>query len=163
MLARHRPAHAVREAVSDRVWSAATAASHTIPATADPFYLRFLSEGFRAGHVRLDRPETIPESLDEAFEEMWMALPTDHDFLCHRVLLLLAVMKEFGEDELFCALINRQRPADAPLTPDQVAAVRVRAGKLLIYDGDSYGLFHDRFRRFLIGTPTDPIAQALGG
>ena len=32
-------------------------------------------------------------------------------------------------------------------------ADRTKIGKLLVYDGDRYGLFHDRFRRFLVGAP----------
>jgi hypothetical protein len=39
--------------------------------------------------------------------------------------------------------------------------VRRKAGKLLVYDGDRYGLFHDRFKRFLVGVQEDPIAKAL--
>ena len=128
---------------------------------ADPFYLRFLADGVQQGGVRLDRPETVPTSLDDAFEHMWMGLPTARNFLCHRVLLTLAVMREFGDDELFTALFNRDLPADQQLTPDDVAAVRIQAGKLLVYDGDSYGLFHDRFRLFLVGPQRDPIAEAL--
>ena len=38
---------------------------------------------------------------------------------------------------------------------------RRKAGKLLVYDGDRYGLFHDRFKRFLVGEQEDPIAKAL--
>ena len=34
--------------------------------------------------------------------------------------------------------------------------------KLRVYDGERYGLFHDRFRRFLVGEQKDPIAEALG-
>ena len=111
---------------------------------------------------RLDRAETVPSSLDDAFEEQWMGLPADREFLCHRVLLTLGIMREYGDDELFASLFNRERPTDDRLTPDDVAAVRVRAGKLLVYDGDRYGLFHDRFRRFLVGERKDPIAEALG-
>ena len=47
------------------------------------------------------------------------------------------------------------------LTPDVVAAARAAASKLLIFDGDRYGLFHDRFRHFLVGLRADPIAAAL--
>ena len=45
--------------------------------------------------------------------------------------------------------------------PDDIAAVRIKAGKLLIYDGDRYGLFHDRFRVFLVGEQKDPVAEAI--
>lgn len=128
---------------------------------ADPFYLRFVADGVQQGTVRLDRPETIPGSLDDAFEHMWMGLPSARDFLCHRVLLTLAIMRDYGDDELFATLFNRDRPADDTLTPNDVAAVRVQAGKLLVYDGDRYGLFHDRFRVFLVGEQRDPITEAL--
>ena len=46
--------------------------------------------------------------------------------------------------------------------PIDIASARIKAGKLLLYDGDRYGLFHDRFRYFLVGEPKDPIAEALG-
>ncbi len=91
-----------------------------------------------------------------------MGLPTDKDFLAHRVLLNLAIMREMGDDALFAALFNRERPRDQQLMPDDIAVLRVKAGKLLVYDGDRYGLFHDRFRRFLVGEQKDPIAVALG-
>ena len=148
--------------VHDATWAAASADSASEPPSADPFYLRFLAEGVHKGTVRLDRDETVPESLDDAFEEMWMGLPADRDFLCHRVLTTLAIMREYGHDELFSALFNRDLPDDQRLAPDDVAAVRIKAGKLLVYDGDRYGLFHDRFRRFLVGEQKDPIAEALG-
>jgi len=144
---------------ADAAWQAATADSQADKPAADPFYLRFLADGSQAGTIRLDRPETIPNDLDEAFEAMWMDLPTDRDFLAHRLLLYLAVMRDYGEDSLFAELFNRERPEDSPLIPDEVAAIRVRIGKLLIYDGDRYNLFHDRFRRFLVGEQTDPLEE----
>jgi hypothetical protein len=150
-------------ATQEAVWEASTRNSpKDRPKGADPFYLRFLSDGVQSGTIRPDRAETVPESLDEAFEEMWMGLPTDEDFLCHRVLLTLGIMREYGDDELFSALFNRERDAQHRLVPDDVATVRVKAGKLLVYDGERYGLFHDRFRVFLVGEQKDPIAEALG-
>ena len=63
------------------------------------------------------------------------------------------------------ALAPTRSPADLPagerLTPDDVASVRVKASKLLVYDEDRYGLFHDNFRVFLVGEQKDPIAEAL--
>jgi len=156
------PGSEVADSVRDATWSGATADAKDDPPTADPFYLRFVADGVQSGAIRLDRPETVPESLDDAFEEMWMGLPTEREFLCHRVLLTLGIMREYGDDELFAALFNRDLPDDRRLTIDEVAAVRVKAGKLLVYDGDRYGLFHDRFRRFLVGEQKDPIAEALG-
>ena len=49
--------------------------------------------------------------------------------------------REYGDDELFAALFNRERSSNDWLTPNDVAAVRVKAGKLLVYDGDRYGHF----------------------
>ena len=34
---------------------------------------------------------------------------------------------------------------------DDIAQLRSQAGKLLVYDGERYNLFHDRFRTFLVG------------
>ena len=147
------------DATCEAVWAASIADTQDM---ADPFYLRFVAEGIDSGQVRLDRAETVPASLDDAFEGMWMGLPTDKDFLAHRVLLNLAIMREMGDDALFAALFNRERPRDQQLMPDDIAVLRVKAGKLLVYDGDRYGLFHDRFRRFLVGEQKDPIAVALG-
>ncbi|MFP6683127.1 MAG: hypothetical protein VB934_00370, partial [Polyangiaceae bacterium] len=143
---------------ADAAWRAAVADAPRESPTADPFYLRLLADGVQGGAIRLDRPETIPPSLDEAFEEMWMGLPMDHDFLAHRLLLYLAIMRDFGRDELFAEVLNHRRPqAGNRLVPDEVAAVRVRIGKLLVYDGERYGLFHDRFGRFLVGDQEDPL------
>lgn len=50
----------------------------------------------------------------------------------------------------------------SPPNPDDIARVRQRLGKLLVYDGERYRLVHDRFRRFLVGEQKDPIAEALG-
>jgi hypothetical protein len=147
------------EATREAVWTASIADTRDM---ADPFYLRFVAEGIDSAQVRLDRAETIPASLDDAFEGMWMTLPTDQDFLVHRMLLTLGIMREMGDDELFAALFNRERTRDQQLVPDDIGVLRVQAGKLLVYDGDRYGLFHDRFRRFLVGEQKDPIAEALG-
>jgi hypothetical protein len=107
----------------------------------------------------LDRAETIPANLDDAFEEMWMGLPTDYDFLCHRVLFLLAILREPGTDELVAEIIARDTGAE--LTPTDIAAARLKVGKLLVYEDDRYSLFHDRFKRFLVGDQPDPLAEAF--
>lgn len=107
----------------------------------------------------------MPTSLHEAFDDLWMRLPTDRDFLVHRILGLLAVMQDYGDDDLFAYLLGPEQPAGAePLTSLEVASLRAQAGKLLVYDGDRYGLFHDRFRHYLIGEPADtddnlPVAE----
>ena len=127
---------------------------------ADPFFLRFVIDGVEKKQFSLSRKETIPTSLDAAFEQMWLTLPSDHDFLAHRLLLNLGIMKDFGDDTLFAELFNKQYP-DQNFTVEDIAAQRIKTGKLLIYDGDRYTLFHDRFRTYLVGEQEDPIEDAM--
>jgi len=92
-----------------------------------------------------------------------MNLPADRDFLLHRLLCTLAVMFDYADDELFAELFSRDLlEGTEPLRPDDIAQLRSLAGKLLVYDGDRYQLFHDRFRFFLVGNNPDPILSALG-
>ncbi len=155
---------AVPEATVEAVWLSATRGAPG----ADPFFLRFVAEGVRDERIDLGRAETVPASLDDAFEGQWLALPADKGFLAQRVLLLLGILREYGDDELVAELVAgdpqyRAEPdAAIPLRPEDVAIVRQRLGKLLVYDGERYGLFHDRFRRFLVGEQKDPIAEAIG-
>ena len=152
----------VTEEAEDAAWAAASRdAVDGLSEGADPFYLRFLANGVQQGRIRLDRTETIPSSLDSAFEDLWMSLPTDQDFLCQRLLLTLAVLREYGEDALMSELLQPHAPDAAPLSPDDIARARRAAGKMLVYDEDRYGLFHDRFRRFLVGEVPDPVRDAL--
>jgi len=126
---------------------------------ADPFYLRFVADGVEKRQYFLTRPETIPTSLNGAFEQMWLSLPNDRNFLAHRLLVTLGIMRDLGDDELFAELFTRQ--FNEPFTEEDIATIRRPIGKLLAYDGDRYGLFHDRFRYFLVGEQKDPIAEAL--
>jgi hypothetical protein len=145
-------------AVLNALWDA----SRTDTGDADPFYLRFVAQGAETGRVDLARAETIPASLDDAFEEEWTSLPTSRDFALHRVLVWLAVLREHGTDPLLAELLAKETAQE--FTPDDVAVLRVQAGKLLVYDGDRYTLFHDRFRRFLVGEQKDPLdIEAAGG
>ena len=145
-------------ATLDAVWTAAT----TDTAAADPFFLRFVSEGVRDGRVDLTRAETIPASLEDAFEGQWIALPTEPNFLAQRMLLLLGILREYGDDELIAEFISQDPAYGQAVSAQDIAVVRQSLGKLLVYDGDRYGLFHDRFKRFLVGEQKDPIAEALG-
>ena len=72
------------------------------------------------------------------------------DFLCHRLLLTLGIMRDHGDDELFAELFNRDETylPNTSLTSQDIAEQRIKIGKLLTYDGDRYTLFHDRFRHF---------------
>ena len=56
--------------------------------------------GWKEDESFLHRVETIPHSLDDAFEVLWLSLPDDMDFLCHRLLLTLGIMRDHGDDEL---------------------------------------------------------------
>jgi hypothetical protein len=145
-------------ATVEAVWAAAS----TDSVGADPFFLRFVAEGNRDGRVDLARAETVPASLEDAFEGQWLSLPTDRGFLAQRMLLLLGILREYGDDELLAEFISRDPEYGGTVTPQDVAMARQGLGKLLVYDGEHYGLFHDRFRRFLVGEQTDPIAEALG-
>jgi hypothetical protein len=148
----------VADEVLDAVWSAAT----TDTEAADPFFLRFVSDGARDGRVDLERAESVPSSLEDAFEGQWLALPTSNGFLAQRMLLLLAILREYGDDELLAEFISRDPDYGATVSAQDIALVRQGLGKLLVYDGERYGLFHDRFKRFLVGEQKDPIAEALG-
>ena len=79
--------------------------------------------------------------------------------LCRSVLLLLGILREYGDDELIAEFISQDPAHGQTVTAQDIALVRQSLGKLLVYDGDRYGLFHDRFRRFLVGEQKDPIAE----
>ena len=162
-LARVRELHggtdaAVPSTTVDAVWTAST----TDTAAADPFFLRFIAEGVREGRVDLDRAESVPASLEDAFEGQWLSLSTEKNFLSQRMLLLLGILREYGDDELVAEFITRDPQYGSVATPQDIALARQGLGKLLVYDGERYGLFHDRFKRFLVGEQKDPIAEALG-
>ncbi len=151
----------VTDAVRDAAWAAASREAPPEAPGADPFFLHFLAQSVQEGDVRLDREETLPRGLEEAFEALWGGLPRTRSFLCQRLLLTLAIMHDAADDELFAELFNRRLSGEERLTADDVAAARAPAGKLLVFDGERYSLFHDRFRRFLVGPVRDPIAEAI--
>ena len=147
----------VSDATLEHVWKAS---SQDLKDAADPFYLRFVADGVEKSQYFLKHPETIPTSLNGAFEKMWLSLPPDRNFLAHRLLVTLGIMRDMGDDELFAELFGRQFPNET-FTVDDIASIRRPIGKLLSYDGDRYGLFHDRFKYFLVGEQPDPIEEAL--
>ena len=71
-------------------------------------------------------------------------------------------MRDYGTDEFFVDLINKSQNNSTQIYPNDVAKLRLAVGKLLIYDGDRYQLFHDRLRVFLVGNNPDPVLSALG-
>jgi hypothetical protein len=138
----------VQDQTAEKIWLTA----NTSQRGADPFFLRFVAQSIRDGRSDLRRPETLPASLEDAFDEFWLQLPDENNFLLHRILLTLALMFDLGDDEFFADYFNHHEVLSGRmLYPVDIAMARVRAGKLLRYSGDRYGLFHDRFRKFLIG------------
>ena len=150
----------IPSATLEAVWQAAIQDTQDM---ADPFYLRFVAEGLDTKRILVERAETVPTSLDEAFNQLWINLPADRDFLVYRLLCNLAVMYDYVDDAFFAELFNRQvAEGEELMRPDDIAVLRAQVGKLLVYDGDKYNLFHDRFRTFLVGARVDAVAQALG-
>ena len=76
------------EATADRVRAAGRSA---VIVPADLGEPDSMAEAVQEGDVRLDRAETVPGGLDEAFEALWVGLPPARDFLCQRLLLTLAI------------------------------------------------------------------------
>jgi hypothetical protein len=142
------PGQSILQKTLEQVWLTA----NTHQRGADPFFLRFVAQSIRDGRADLSRPETLPVSLEDAFDEIWLQLPEDKNFLLHRILLTLALMFDLGDDEFFADYFNYHKVLpETFLYPVDIALIRIKAGKLLRYDGDRYGLFHDRFRAFLVG------------
>jgi hypothetical protein len=138
----------VPDQTTEHVWLTA----NTSQRGADPFFLRFVAQSIRDGRSDLRRPETLPASLEDAFDEIWLQLPDENNFLLQRILLTLALMFDLGDDEFFADYFNHHEVLlGRVLYPVDIAMIRVQAGKLLRYDGERYGLFHDRFRAFLVG------------
>ena len=150
----------VDSAVVDRVYDAGTV-DHGAEFGADPFYLRFLQGQVHEGVVDLNRAESIPKDLGAMFEQYWMGLPVDHDYALHRILATVAILREYATDELAQAVINQNRSEDALLRLDEIRKLRQHASKLLVYSGDRYALFHDRFRVFLVGENPDRLDMVL--
>lgn len=148
----------VSSGVVERVFNAATI-DHGVEFGADPFFLRFLQSQVYEGAVDLKRKESVPENLNVMFELFWMGLPTDHDYALHRILATVAILRESASDELALAVINQG--SDQELVLDEVRQLRMRASKLLVYNGDRYALFHDRFRTFLVGESPERLKMAL--
>ena len=150
--------HPASSTFGEEVWQASTQKGKL--SGADPFYLTFVSEGLAEGQVIADRPETVPATMEDAFDQIWLALPTDRQCLLQRVLITLGIMFEYGSDELFAELFNGMDEVPFnDLVPQDIARLRIHAGKLLSYDGENYGLFHDRFKFWLVGVQKDPLDE----
>ena len=53
---------------------------------ADPFYLNFFSESVKEKiNNFLNRIETVPRNISQAFDNIWLNLPKDNDFLVHKI------------------------------------------------------------------------------
>ena len=108
----------------------------------DPFYLRFMADAIRSGSISLSNVSLMPQSLEGFFEDAWFSLPTEEDFLAYRILGFLAVMQTSGSDSLFADLLGKSE--------DVVANIRLKFSKLLVMSKDSYTIFHQRFRQYIL-------------
>lgn len=139
------------------IWNASTQEQKG----ADPFYLRFISEGIEEGRIDGKREETIPININDAFDTVWLNLPSDKNFLVQRLLCVLALMFDYGDDIFFAEYFNNTGEIDSKsLSPSDIAMLRVKAGKLLRYNGDKYALFHDRLKIYLVGEQPSPFSNS---
>ena len=130
---------------------------------ADPFYLNFFYESVKENKIILNRTETVPKNISQAFDNIWLNLPKGNDFLIHKILCLLALMFDYGDDQMMTEYFNNQKEyKENSLSPTEIAIARASIGKLLIYDGDKYKLFHDRLKFFLVGNQPDPLKEFSG-
>ena len=138
------------------IWNASTKEQ----TGADPFYLRFISEGIEEGRIDGNREETIPININDAFDTVWLNLPSDQNFLVQRLLCVLALMFDYADDIFFAEYFNNTGEIGSKiLSPSDIAMLRVKAGKLLRYNGDQYALFHDRLKHYLIGQQPNPFSK----
>lgn len=141
------------EGLVDAIWrtSSSQAEGQSGP-LADPFVLRFLTDGLKEGTIDPERPETVPSSLVALFEQFWNQLPVDHDFFLHRILGFLAVMPDMGSDSFFASMFSQlpELQGEELISPDDVAERRREINKLLLFSGDRYRLFHSRFRDYVV-------------
>ncbi|BBM82590.1 NACHT domain-containing protein [Candidatus Uabimicrobium amorphum] len=108
----------------------------------DPFYLRFMADAIRSGSISLNNVSLMPQSLEGFFEDAWFSLPTQEDFLAYRILGFLAVMQTSGSDSLFADLFGKSE--------DVIANIRLQFSKLLVMSKDSYTIFHQKFRHYIL-------------
>lgn len=138
------------------IWNASTQEQKG----ADPFYLRFISEGIEEGRIDGNREETIPININDAFDTIWLNLPPDQNFLVQRLLCVLALMFDYADDIFFAEYFNNTGEIGSNrLSPSDIAMLRVKAGKLLRYNGDQYALFHDRLKIYLVGEQPSPFSN----
>ena len=72
-------------------------------------------------------------------------------------------MFDYGDDQMMTEYFNNQKEyKENSLSPTEIAIARASIGKLLIYDGDKYKLFHDRLKFFLVGNQLDPLKEFSG-
>jgi hypothetical protein len=142
------------EGTLEAIWhtSATRSGRREVDGTADPFVLRFLVDACLDGVIAPNHPETVPESLGALFDQFWNELPTKHDYFVHRLLGLLAVMKDVGGDDFFAGLFSMQEGhlGGESLSLHDVAERRLTINKMLVFSGDRYRLFHDRFRAYVL-------------
>jgi len=120
--------------------------SDNVNSLADPLYVRAIAERIASGSVALDDPSTIPVDLTAELDRTWLSLPVDHRFLLHRMLGLLALMREPATDDAIASILNFPN-----VFAEDVADLRRHIAPWLIFKGDGYVLAHERLKSYLTG------------
>lgn len=120
--------------------------SDNVNSLADPFYVRAIAGRIASGAVTLDDPSTIPVDLTAELDQTWLSLPTDHRFLLHRMLGLLALMREPATDDAIVSILGAPN-----VFAEDVADLRRHIAHWLMFKGDGYVLAHDRLKTYLTG------------
>ncbi|MBF0121280.1 MAG: hypothetical protein HQK79_20795, partial [Desulfobacterales bacterium] len=138
----------VSESIAQIIWNASTQESQI---GADPIYLKFLQKCLQEGSISLDQPDSIPQSLYQAFYKEWVRLSDESQYLLHKMLAILSIIYDYADDDFFYELFRQNETALKSSLKETISRLRSTAGKLLIYDGERYCLFHDRFRLYVRG------------
>lgn len=120
----------------------------------DPFTFRIILELAKRRRLDLARVETIPQSLDEAYDEIWMDLPTHQDYLLHRLLGFLSIVPELFTDHVIAKLFSMEESdkgiESGIVTSYHIAEARGDINRYLLFQGDSYRIFHHQLRDFIL-------------
>jgi|GEM_PF-1394474 len=133
------------------IWNTSIQRNDLPEGTADPLVLRLIGESLGDGILDPLRSETVPESLDALFDQFWNGLSNEENYLLHRLLGMLAIMPDLGNDNMFAKIFSRDVLSEKRfVAPDEVAQRRLKINKFLVFSGERYKLFHARFRVYVL-------------
>ena len=113
----------------------------------NPLFLRAIADGIREGDIVPDELSTYPATLNDYFDMVWDAFPTERDLLAQRFLCYVGILDDLAWDELLAPLLEE----DA----EGIEAVRAApaVGKWLqVRDtgtGETYTTFHGLFGSYI--------------